>query len=145
MPFERLISKGKIKPYPSRPIEIKHLIEVAERDLTAANHNLQDNPDWAYSMAYNAVLQTSRALMLSKGYRPRGAEQHATVVSFVREMLGNSFTDQIDLFDQMRRKRHRILYEIAGSVSTSEAEQALSFAIEFVKTIKNILFSLPGM
>ena len=34
---------------------------------------------------------------------------------------------QISLFDQMRRKRHRLVYEMVGLVSHQEAEQALHF------------------
>jgi hypothetical protein len=42
-------------------------------------------------MAYNAVQQTARALMLRDGYRPRGAEQHATVLEYLRERLGSEY------------------------------------------------------
>lgn len=43
--------------------------------------------------------------MFCEGYRPRGGEQHATVVEFVEERLGTAYADQVRLFDQMRRKR----------------------------------------
>jgi len=55
---------------------------MAKRDLSTANRNLEEAPDWAYSIAYNAILQAGRALMFFGGYRPRGGEQHATVVEF---------------------------------------------------------------
>jgi uncharacterized protein (UPF0332 family) len=96
-------------------------------------------------MAYNAILQASRALMLSNGYRPRGSEQHATVVEFIQEILGSTFTDQINLFDQMRRKRHRVIYEAAGLVSKSEAEQAITFSINFVEKIAVIITKQHGL
>ena len=35
----------------------------------------------AHSVAYNAMLHVGRALMFSKGYRPKGIEHHV-VVSF---------------------------------------------------------------
>lgn len=92
-------------------------MRVAARDLVAAERNLRDDPDWAYSIAYNAVLQAARALVLAHGFRPRGAEQHATVVQFIEETLGEKYGSQIALFDQMRRKRHRVVYEMAGLVS----------------------------
>jgi uncharacterized protein (UPF0332 family) len=90
MPYERLIKLGRIKLYTARPVEIQQLLKVAGRGLLAAEWNLEESPDWAYSMAYNAVLQACRGLMLSEGYRPRGGEQHATVVEFVKEKLGNT-------------------------------------------------------
>lgn len=135
MPYEHLIKQGRIKPYSARPREIQQLLQVAARDLKAAERNLDESPDWAYSMAYNAILQASRALMLSDGYRPRGAEQHATVVAYIQERLGESESTQVHLFDQMRRKRHRIIYEVAGLVSKTEADQAVTFTREFIEFI----------
>jgi len=45
----------------------------------------------------------------------------------------------VRLFDQMRRKRHRVIYEVAGLVSKKEAEQAIAFAREFVEKIIEII------
>lgn len=132
MPFDALIKQGRIKPYQAKDKEIQQLLKLANRDITAAGRNLADDADWAYSMAYNAVLQTARALMLRDGYRPRGAEQHATVLEYLRERFWNAFPNEIHLFDQMRRKRHRVIYEAAGLVSKQEAEQVVAFARDFV-------------
>ncbi len=139
MPYERLLNSGQIKPYAARPIEIQQLLQVVTRDLKTAAQNLNEAPDWAYSIAYNSVLQAGRALMLSEGYRPRGGEQHAAVVEFVTERLGKAYETQVRLFDQMRRKRHRIIYEAAGLISKTEAEQAISFANSFAEVIKGII------
>jgi len=144
MPYDRLIKGGRIKPYNARPSEIEQLLKVASRDLNASARNLDNDPDWAYSMAYNAILQASRALMLSNGYRPRGSEQPATVVEFVKEMLSPTYADQINLFDQMRRKRHRVIYEAAGLVSKRKAEQAITFSKNFVEKIAVIIKKQHG-
>ncbi|MFZ0531610.1 MAG: HEPN domain-containing protein [Anaerolineales bacterium] len=139
MPYERLIASNRIKPQQPNPREINQLLQLASRDLATAVRNLEDAPDWAYSIAYNSILQAARALMFFSGYRPRGGEQHATVVEFTEERLGITFTEQVRLFDQMRRKRHRVIYEIAGSVSKSEAEQAITFAKDFVSKITEMI------
>jgi uncharacterized protein (UPF0332 family) len=132
MPYERLLKTDRIRPYSARKGEVSQLLQVAYRDLKTAAKNLEDAPDWAYSIAYNSILQASRALMLNEGFRPRGGEQHATVVEFMEEKLGASFEKQVRLFDQMRRKRHRVVYEVAGLISKTEAEQAIVFAKGFV-------------
>ena len=77
--------------------------------------------------------------MFFDGYRPRGSEQHATVVEFIEERLGSAYADQVRLFDQMRRKRHRVIYEVAGLVSDKEAKQAVQFAKGFVEEITGII------
>lgn len=139
MPYERLLKQGRIKVYAARPNEINQLLQVATRDLLTASQNLENAPDWAYSIAYNSILQAGRALMLNDGYRPRGGEQHGSVVEFVEEKLGPSYVGQVRLFDQMRRKRHRVIYEVSGLISRTEAEQAVAFAKSFVEKINEII------
>jgi len=58
------------------------LLQVAARDLATAEKILPDDLDWTFNIVYNAMLQAARALMLYKGFRPRGPEQHRTVVPF---------------------------------------------------------------
>ncbi|PKO08879.1 MAG: hypothetical protein CVU40_12835 [Chloroflexi bacterium HGW-Chloroflexi-2] len=139
MPFERLIKANRIKAIQSNRNDINQLLQLAKRDLSAAKRNLEESPDWAYSIAYNSILQSGRALMFNDGYRPRGGDQHATVVEFIEERLGKDYSDQVQLFDQMRRKRHKIIYEIAGLISKKEAEQAVNFAQKFVEEITVII------
>lgn len=76
MPYERLLKTGRIQPYSAKPSEVSQLLQVANRDIATAKKNLEDATDWAYTIAYNSVLQASRALMIHEGYRPRGGEQH---------------------------------------------------------------------
>jgi uncharacterized protein (UPF0332 family) len=139
MPYDRLLRSNRIRAHQAGPNEIKQLLQLANRDLSTASRNLEEAPDWAYSIAYNSILQAGRALMFFEGYRPRGSDQHATVVEFVEERLGSNYAGQVRLFDQMRRKRHRLIYEAAGLVSKKETEQAITFAKEFVEKITTII------
>jgi hypothetical protein len=77
--------------------------------------------------------------MLHEGYRPRGGEQHATVVAFIEEYLGSEYENQVHLLDQMRRKRHRVIYEISGLIGREEAEQATTFAQDFIEILNEII------
>ena len=79
------------------------------------------------------------ALTFSQGFRPRESEGHATVVRFVREALGREHVSKVNLFDQMRRKRHRMLYEMAGLVGSQEAKNSLAFAKEFIDLIRRLI------
>jgi uncharacterized protein (UPF0332 family) len=137
MPYERLINQNRIVPFKATTAQVNQLLQVAERDLKAAQRNLDVDADWAYTMAYNAVLQACRAVVFSESFRPLGGEQHVTVVEFASEKFGEEFKKEIQLFDQMRRKRHWIIYETAGLVSIEEAKQAVTFANRFVFEINN--------
>ncbi len=131
--------RGRIKRYQARQSEIDSLLLVARRDLVAAERNLPEDADWSYNMSYNAVLQAARALMFSQGYRPRGTDQHRTVVRFARVSLGDAYARETALFDQMRRKRNRLIYESVGLVSRQEAQQALAFAQRVVEDIGRLI------
>lgn len=53
---------------------------------------------------YNAMLQAGRALMFSKGYRPKGKYQHA-VVEFVRSTFSEEFADNIVYLQQNKEEK----------------------------------------
>jgi hypothetical protein len=74
MSFDRLIKANRIKVFQSNSKDINQLLQLAKRDYKTALKNLEDSPDWAYSIAYNSILQASIALMFHDGYRPRGGE-----------------------------------------------------------------------
>jgi hypothetical protein len=44
----------------------------------------------------------------------------------------------------MRRKRHRLIYEVVGLVSRQEVEQALAFAKAFVEEVRGQITGSRG-
>jgi len=74
MNYEKLLGKGLIKPFKPEPSQIKSRFDLAARDLKTAKQMLGQSRDWAYNIAYNALLQASRALMFAEGYRPTSGE-----------------------------------------------------------------------
>jgi uncharacterized protein (UPF0332 family) len=143
MNYENLLNKGQIKRFSSEPTHAASRIALAKRDIKAANAMMSVDHDWAFSMVYNAILQATRALMFANGFRPTAGEgQHKVAVEFAEIALGEKFKDEIYIFDKMRSKRHRVIYDALGLVSQEEAKHAFDFAVKFVKevekTIKNI-------
>jgi len=139
MPYEQLLNQRRIQPYNATKTEIKRLLDIAERDLSTAQSIISKDPDWCYNIAYNAILQSSRALMFSIGFRPRGEAQHATVVRFTRETVGQEYVDLVAVFDQMRRKRNKVVYEMASLVGSEEAKEALAIARSFVLLMSGLI------
>jgi uncharacterized protein (UPF0332 family) len=139
MTYEKLIKQGRIKAYDTSEKEIQRLLEIASRDLSTAEHTIEVNPDWAYNISYNAMLQSSRALMLRKGFRPRGPSQHATVVQFVKQTIGEEHRNFVSLFDQMRRKRNRLIYDVPSLIGKEECQETISLAHEFVTLLNNLI------
>ncbi|MFZ1127837.1 HEPN domain-containing protein [Methanoregula sp.] len=134
--IEDLEREGLIRQLPYDKKKVDDSLALAYRDLRTSRTILPTDQDWAYTIAYNAVLQAGRALMFAKGYRPDGANQHIAVVKFVEFFVDSN--DAI-IFDRMRRKRHSSVYDTAGSISETEAESAVSHAERLIRKIEEIL------
>lgn len=133
--LKRLESQGLIEKVSFSDKQIISNIKRAKRDLTTAKANLEIDEEWAYAISYHAMLRAGRALMFSMGYRPKGKDQHKTVVDFCGEILGEDFKNLTDRFNRMRVKRHDFIYEPERQISMTEATKSLESAEKFVKEI----------
>jgi len=74
--------------------------------------------------------------MFANGFRPSNNESHKNIFAFMRLALSEQYRDLIDYFDMIRNKRHQAIYEVAGLISQTEAQNLLTKAEEFVATIR---------
>ena len=116
MNLRALEQQGFIEAFPASLQDIDALLEVADRDLSAARHMLSHDADWSLAIAYNAALQIVVALMYAYQYRPRGANMHKTALDFAAAVLDRPLRGQVSRLNRLRRKRHRTLYHTAGLV-----------------------------
>jgi hypothetical protein len=70
MTYVELEAEGLIRKTRMDPKRVTDSLELARRDIETARSVLDHSHDWAYNIAYNAMLQSSRALMFSLG-QPR--------------------------------------------------------------------------
>ena len=136
MSIDELEISGIIKKLPTDRKKVNDSLDLARRDLNIARNMLNENCDWAFSIAYNSILQSVRALMFSKGYRPSSDSGHVSTVRFARLFLKE---EDVIAFDRMRRKRHIAVYDTVGSISRSEAENALSRAEKFILEVEMLI------
>lgn len=136
MNYKDLEKDNLIAPFKAPKEQITKELKLAERDIKVSRKTLDEDNDWAFSIAYNAILQAGRALMFSKGYRPRGIEQHKTVFRFIYLTLGKQYHEKVRFIDSMRINRHRVMYDEPELISTSEAKYALQIAEEFVELVR---------
>jgi uncharacterized protein (UPF0332 family) len=139
MSIDRLIGEGSIHPFKATQQEIARSMEIAHRDLTDAERILSESLDWAYSIAYNSVLQACRAYMFHCGYRPASAEKHKATMAFMLVSVDEPLKEIIKYFDRVRKKRHRVIYDEVGLVSEKEAQQIIQKAKEFITWVDTIL------
>jgi len=126
--------KGLVRRFEPSADEIRALLQIAERDVSVAKVLLGSDLDWAFNVAYNAMLQTARAWMLKQKFRPVGESHHEVIIDFARTTLGKGF-EEVDVLDIMRKKRHRAVYGEIGVISKTEAENALKSAESFLKKV----------
>lgn len=137
--YSELLDKGLIEPGRFSREQVEDLLKVAQRDLVTSGEVLESAREWAYAIAYNAMLQGGRAFMFQKGYRTRGEGHHLTVIKFLRAGLDPEFENTINVMDRMRRKRNRSMYDTTGAISLKEAGEAVETAHDFVDRVCRIL------
>ena len=135
MDLKRLESQGLIEKVSLSLRQVTVNLARARKDLIVAKANLDIDEAWAHTIAYHAMLRAGRAFMFSLGYRPKGKDQHKTVVEFCGEVLGEEFKTLTNRFNRMRTKRHDFIYEPERPIPKTEAVQSLKSAEEFVTEI----------
>jgi len=135
MDLKRLEAQGHIEKANFSDAQITSNLNRAKRDLRTAKANLKIDEGWAYTIAYHAMLRAGRALMFACGYRPRGKDQHKTVVEFCSESLEQDFQHLTTRFNRMRLKRHDFIYEPERPIPRTEAGKSLESAAQFVQEI----------
>jgi len=130
MGYDELLNKGFMKRFRSSPAQVRNRMELVRRDMNAANAMMASDRDWAFTMAYNAILQVTRALMFAEVFRPGcGEGQHKVAVRFAEIALGETFRDEIYIFDKRCLRPH-----LEG-----EAQPAFDFAGRFVSEVETII------
>jgi HEPN domain. len=139
MKYDELLKAGRIRKQKISPVEIERALERADRDIKTARLVMAGDWDWGFAVAYNAVLQASRAFMFAQGYRPTGAEGHKNTFAFMRLAMGKKYDDLITYFDRVRNKRNQAIYDVAGLITETEARELFRQATDFVKLIRTMV------
>ncbi|HLQ63573.1 MAG TPA: HEPN domain-containing protein [bacterium] len=137
--YSRLLEDRRIEREPGVRGQVAQQLSSARRDLKTARKLLADEDEWAYAIAYHAMLSAGRAAMFSEGYRPTSTGGHVVVIEFLRIWLGSSSTEVVQAMDRMRRQRHRITYDAPGTVSQSQIREAVQTAEQFIPQIERLL------
>lgn len=130
--LKSLESQGLIERVATGSNQVVTHLRRAQKDLLTSKATIGVDEEWAYTIAYHAMLRAGRVLMLSLGYRPKGKDQHKTVVEFCTAALGESYKTLTTRFNRMRVKRHDFIYEPERPIPRTEAVKSLESAERFV-------------
>ncbi|VVC03951.1 HEPN domain protein [Candidatus Burarchaeum australiense] len=139
MNLSDLLAEDRVKKVQPDRLQAQECLKAAGRDVRVAKKMLAEDFDWAFSVAYNAMLQSARALMFADGYAPVGENHHKIAVDYADVKLGTKFKEKVELFDDMRKKRHKAVYEKVGAISEYEARHAIETADDFLRKVREKL------
>lgn len=101
--------KGQLEKFKIDRSQIAKHVQAAYQDLKEAKVTFKVSDKAAYLFAYTAMLKIGRALLFLRGYRPKAAGQHETVVEIAGSILGQEFKELTKQFNSMRKKRNRLM------------------------------------
>lgn len=141
MNLSDLLNKGLVEKFQSDQEQIKKEMDIAKNDISSAKNMLTIQEwGWAHNAAYNAMLQAGRALMFSKGYRPKSSEHHVAVVSFIEAVYSAKFSSEVlQSFGKARLRRSESMYDRAGSISEKQGRNLVEKAEILVNKAREIL------
>jgi HEPN domain-containing protein len=135
MTLQDWLNNKWIKSHKTSPQEIKQLLEIANRDLHDAGVSTI-SPDWRLIMAYNASLRYATIALNICGYRTAGEGHHQRLIETLKYTIGAD-SDIIARLDRFRKKRNISSYDVAGSVSQYEVDEAIKLAGELFRLVKD--------
>jgi uncharacterized protein (UPF0332 family) len=137
MNLSELLKKEIIKKIEKNKLLAFELIEKSKKDIKASEDNLKTkNFDWSLAISYNSMLSAGRALMAFKGFITSSKAHHLGVIQFCATSFPNESSGLIALFNKYRIRRHNVVYGETGSISKSEAKNAIENAEKFLKKVK---------
>ncbi|MBU2564551.1 hypothetical protein KKA23_03165 [Patescibacteria group bacterium] len=117
--------------------QIERFLEGAQKKINSSKKVLLIDQELSYQTAYEAMIKASLALMLSFGKRPRSLPGHyVAIIDFIENKLDKKHKELIGLFDDMRKKRNKFIYEDISFISQYETEQSIKIAIKFIDIIR---------
>lgn len=138
MAYEDLREKGLVEEIKPNFPQVGALLGRAQKDLATARATASLDREWAFAIAYQAMLRAARAAIVAEGLRPRGRDQQRTVVRLIGEILGEDGRPLVNVFDRMRRRWQLILEEPGQPISRYEVEGAIKDAQLFTERLLEI-------
>lgn len=137
--LKKLRAEGFLRKEEIGTDQVRALLISAAKNIVASEKNIRIDEEACYTLAYNAMLKTARALVFLQQHRPSDGRQHMTTIEVAGAMLGEEFSELILMFDKMRKKRNQFTYEPLLPLSMTEAKNALKTAKRFHDNVREFL------
>jgi hypothetical protein len=136
--LKALIEARWLDEAPTSAAEVAGLWTVVERNLEEARGPLK-YADTRFWLAYQGVLAATTVVIRAHGVRVRRERQHERAFAALRQLGIPGVSDRARYYDDCRRKRNVVEYDVAGGVSDTEAAELLSEAERLAAAIRDWL------
>jgi len=137
--LNRYVSRGLLKKVSPNFIQIASQLERAHRDIGTAKKIQMEDPLWATTIIYQALMRAGRALLFSFGFLPIDGAQHKTTVDCAGLILGAEYKGTVLKFNKMRKERNTFFYDSEGFDNEEDVEVALSVASKLLEEFQRII------
>lgn len=134
--FNEYKNNGFVKPQKANFGQISRQLIRARKDIVLSKNIIEKDSEWAAAITYHAMLRAGRALIFANNYLPADGQQHKTVVELTGLLIGGEFSDLINNFNRLRKKRNVFFYDSDESITHTEAEKFISVAEKLLTIIE---------
>lgn len=135
-----LIEARHLQQIVSDPDTVDALLASARRHIGSARLTTAQDPEAAYSLAYDAARKSATALLNHQGLRPTTAGGHLAVVNTISAQFPG--VPGLTSLDRLRRRRNQAEYPDPRGydpITVEEANDALSVADTCVTSAMRLL------
>lgn len=129
----RLVAEGRLIAQEPDKRALVETLDGAERDIDAADANLESFSPWSDAMLYEAGLRASRAIVQAGGFRiDAGAGAHKTTVDAADALTDSRHHAVFVRLHRMRRRRNDFMYGTAPDPTASDLIQARADVVALI-------------
>lgn len=135
-----LVAQRHLQRVVADPEIASALLASACRHVESAHRTVGDDPEAAYSLAYDAARKSATALLAHQGLRPTTAGGHIAVVDVVRAQFPG--VPGLASLDRLRRRRNQAEYPDPGGydpITAAEAEEGIEAAVKCISSVERLL------
>ncbi|MFZ0050105.1 MAG: HEPN domain-containing protein, partial [Streptosporangiaceae bacterium] len=134
--IERLLAGGELQAVTGAAADGEQWLSKAHRTLTTAEAAADNDPDSAFTLAYDAARFACTALLAQQGLRATTRGGHYAIEVAVRSQFDGTF----DQFGGLRRQRNEIEYPmiVAAQLTSADARSAAALATELIEAAEQL-------
>jgi len=117
----RLLAAKELEYVEPSTQQAERLLDEAQRHVASAERIVDDDPNGAYQLAYDALRKVGAALLAAQGLRATSTGGHVALQDAIRDQFGNVIPT-FDRFARFRRARNQLEYPSDSSADATRED-----------------------